>query len=329
MAQFVQWLQEKTVPFADGSQQTVDLVRGRLVRETVIDLDLTPTLTGANNTPAGVGGGGAWAVVKRLEVVLNGSQVILNLSGRELMFANLYGLGRAPEHPDTLGDGATANPALHVRLVIPWWLPRSVKPFDTVFDTRRLSTLQLRITWGTFTDVHANATAWTSDPVLTVSTLASQGGIPDNARFTAWRRSSIQQTISASSSQFQVIFPVGFMYRGALFHMEDGGVDSGAILNNIKVRSGSVVFVDLAAYTLQAWINERYGMQTRDLPAIYTRGANDPAGWVLWDHVSDGRNREAIDTLNLSEFLAELDVTLGAGTTTLTTIPTQLIPVRQ
>ena len=55
---------------------------------------------------------------------------------------------------------------------------------------------------------------------------------------------------------------------------------------------------------------------------------NSFGGWYFYDHVTDGRLTEAIDTLGFSEFTLELNITQSGTTTTLNILPWTIIPVR-
>lgn len=333
MAQFVEYREDGTVPYRANNPETLDLSRGTLCREMLLRLTMQPTATAGQNAAANVQWGGPWGVIRRLEIVLNGSDSILNLTGADLSRLAWHQLGIAPDVPDTLGDGATANPALDVSLIVPFWMPRAAKPMDTVLDTRRLASYSIRVTWGTFTDVISAATAWTAEPVLTVQQLRSSGEIAADARFTEWRRFAIVQDATVTNPQLRVQLPTGFVYRGFAVNLYDtslpGDSATPANLKRIRVKSGSTTFADLSAQALQAWYRQRYGIpfDAAAIPDAYTDGDNNIGSWWFLDNVTDGRLKEATDTARYSEYILEADIT-GAANQQLRILPMALVPPR-
>lgn len=332
MAQFIEFREEKTFRYFTNNPDTIDVSRGTLIRELLLRLQMTPTSTAANNAAANIQWGGPWGVIRRLEVILNGSDTILNLTGPDLTRLHYFLFGEAAEVPDTLGDGATANPPLDVFLIVPFWMPRAAKPLDTALDTRRLSSLEVRVTWGTFTDVIFAATAWTAEPVLTASFLRSSGGIPANTRFAEWRRFIITADITSSNAAQRINLPVGQVYRGLLLNIHNsstiGDANQGGAINRLKVKSGPTVFADLTGEALREWSLQRYGIHRDSLPDVYSDGDNKLlTDWYYLDFVTDGRLAEAIDTARFSEFFVELDVT-GFANGQVRILPQAFVPPR-
>jgi hypothetical protein len=341
MAQQVRARKQVTVQYSTNNKQTESLSRGFVYRELYLRLQGAPTLTNANNTLANTRRGDEWQVVKRIEIVANGVDLIRTIDGNSLWWMNLLWYGMMPHVTFTLGDGATANPAFDSILILPFWLPQSVHPIDTALNSGELSSLEIAVTWGTFTDVNSAATAWTTNPTLEVYSLESFGMTGPFSQFRQW---VIQRDINASNPRLQIDLPVGNMFRGFLINFTNGttgnpalDTDTGTtILNNFKLISGTTVFADLQRTALFDG-----GYLRKSVSRVFTGAAggtytadrrgtpNDRSGWFLYDHVTDGFVSEAIDTLGFSEFKVELDVTKPANTTTLFLYPLEIIPVRQ
>lgn len=329
MSQQVRKRPQTTLQFSINNTVSDKLSRGMVYRELYVRLQGAPTLTNANNTVANTAIGDEWGVVKKIEIIANNTDVLFSMSGNALWWLNKMFYGKSPLLTTTLGDGATANPAFDSMLLIPFWMPKSIRPIDTALDARELSDLKIAVTWGTFTDVNSAATAWTTNPTLQVHSLES---FNVKGPFSQKRIYTIQQTIAASNPQFQVQLPVGPMYRGFLINTTDAGVDSEAILNNFKLVSGSTVFADVPETVLRDAHQLRENIARDFSGTAYTKSRistkNLFNGWYFYDHVTDGFLSEAIDTLGFSEFNIIADVTLGGGTTNLNIFPIQVIPVR-
>lgn len=322
-----------SLPFSTNNKVTDKLSRGMLYRSLMLRLTGAPTLTGANNTLAKTLAGDEWGVVKKIEIIANGSDVVRTYSGLDLWMINYFTSKVPPRVTAALGDGSTANVPFNSLLRLPFWSPDTFRPMDTVLDARNMAALEIAVTWGTFTDINADATAWTTTPVLDVW---SEECFNVAGKFAVLRHYPIQGTITASNPALRIPLTVGPMYRGFLMQFRDAGVDSSAILNNFKLTAGGVNFVDLPGSVLRE--SERLAKGRLN---VFSSAAGTPAyeklmksakfvqeGWYWYDHLSDGYLMESIDTLGFTEFNIELDVTVGGGTTDYRIIPYEVNPVR-
>lgn len=289
-------------------------------------LKCQPTVTGVNNTAANTKRGDEWAVVKKIEILANGTDVVKTIDGPALRWMNAVWAGVMPKVSATLGDGATANPSLDSTLFLPFMMPRSIRPIDSLLDSSVLSNLEVAVTWGTYTDINATATGWTTQPTLEVNSDESFG--QEGSKFSNWRVFSINQTITATEPQYQIDLPVGQVYRGFTLIFTDADVESGAILNNFKWKSGTNVFADVSAGVLNDEWPEKIGLDRFRADNTFVSTSTKLAGVYHYDHVDDGYLSEAIDTIGFSEHHLELDVTVGGGTTKVQVIPWQIVPVR-
>jgi len=332
MSQQVRRRKEGSVSYSANNQESEDLGRGVVYRELALRLTGQPTIAATKNTTAKTKRGDEWSVIRRIRLMSNGTDVIKSISGDRLWWLNYFMMGR-PKVTPAIGDGSTANPSFDSVLVLPLWMPGGVKPIDTALDSRELSSLEVEIEWGDETSINGDATGWTTEPKVEIFTLES---FNVSGPFSQWRVFEIEKEITADNPEFEIELPVGKMYRGFLIETTDGGQDQGDILNNFKMVSGSTVFADVHAQddVLQQW--ERIRGNTH--PA-YDDGAgaiNDlrrsdnsqAEGLYYYDHVTDGYMTESIDTLGFSEFKLSCDVSVGTGTTKITVVPLQIIPIR-
>lgn len=335
MAQDVRTRPQKVVTFASGQQQTVDLSRGLVARYYSLRLKGQPTLTAPNNTLAKTLAGDEWAVIAKLELIENGSQVIRSLSGEQLWWLNYFMFGVPPQITPAIGDASTANPAFDSVLLLPMWMFNSVRPMDTALDTSKLSDHKLRITWGTFASINGDASAWTAEPSLEIDSCES--AFLKDSEFSLQTVYGITQTIANDDPKLQIYLSTGDWYRAFLINTKDAGVDEGDILNNLKLKSGTTVFYDKAATKIQQEYYLTRGIH-RPIPGSVAAGVYDALrrsakssldGWYFVDLLTDGRLSESINTKAFSEFYLEADVSVGAGTTIMEIIPITVTPPRQ
>lgn len=332
MGQQVRRRFQKSIPYTANAKNNDILGRGMILRELHVNLRGQLTVAAAANTAAATLRGDEWAVVKRIDIIANNTDVVKSISGNAQWWQNFFHYEKRPRVTGGIGDAATLNPTFDSVIIIPFWMPRSLRGIDTALDTRELSDLKVEVTWGSHLDINAAATGFTVAPQLEFASLESFGV---NGPFSQWRQYEIQTPIVATNPRMQIPLPVGPMYRSFLLNFTDGVADSPAILNNFKLVSGSTVFADVKASVLRQVQELRTGLsQEFDLVSnAYQKDrrgtANVRDGWFYYDHVNDGFNSEAIDTLGFSEFQIELDVTLGGGATKVFVYPSQIIPVRQ
>jgi hypothetical protein len=291
-------------------------------REIYLRLQGQLTCTAANNVAANMFPGDEWAVVQNIVIRQNGSDEIKRINGAALRWLMFYLYGLFPiKQIATLGDGATANPAFDLTLVIPLWMPRSLKPMDCALDSRILADLSIDIQWGTFTSINSAATGFTVAPTINVFSLES---FNINGPFSRWNIFPITDTPAAANVQENIRLPVGPMYRAFLIQ------DPSLIVTNLKLLSGTTVFTDVTKAVLRTVLAlDRRGVDFNSIIANtnFLAGApgDDSNHFLYYDHVTDGYNTEAIDTYGLSEFFLQFNVS-GAGT--INVWPQQIYPLR-
>jgi hypothetical protein len=336
---------EDVVEYVANGIQTIKLKRGLVLRELYLNLSGQLTLAAASNTEAATLKGDEWAVVRRIRLIANGTDVLWDVTADDLWWINYYLFGVPPLVTPDIGISTQANPvfgpygsavaatAQASMLVLPLWMPRSRRPIDTALDTRLLSDLQLEITWGSHLSINAAATGFTAAPRIEVRS-SSVFGLPENSRFASWRIFRIENTITSASPMFRVELPVQRMYRGFWLNTTDAGADVRTIINEIRLKSGPNQFQHFKGHELQAVTRLRQGI-VRDFDPgaegfdpLRRSVQSDFRGWYYMDLVLDGMLTEAIDTLGFVEFELEMDLNVGAGATKLIVIPSTIIPVR-
>jgi hypothetical protein len=332
MAQDVRTYVQKIVQYLSGQKVPVDLQRGLTNRYYKLRLTGQPAIALGDNTLANTARGAEWAYVANIELLVNGSNVIRSFSGNQLWWLNYFMYGTPPPITPAIGDGATANPAFDVTLLLPSWMFNCVRPMDSALDTSKLSDLKLRVQWGAYTAMNASATAWTVEPQIEISAVESSNVSGPFGLQTIYQ---VSKTITATDPKLQVYFPTGEWYRGFLINTTDAGVDQGDILNHLRFKSGAAVFFDQPGISIQQDIGWLQRGIHRPIPAQTAAGVYDTlqrsasssvAGWYFVDFVTDGRLSECIDTTLFSEFYLEADVTVGAGTTIMDILPIRFRP---
>ena len=251
MAQQVRKRKQTTVNYEANGKVSEKMSRGMVFRELYIFLEGQLTCSSTNNSHPNFQQGDEWGVIKKIEVIANHTDVIFSMDGNALWWMNYFMFGSAPKVTSAFGDESTTNPAFNSMLILPFWLPNSVRPMDYALDSRQLASLDVEITFGSHTDINSSATGFTSAPTVKVFSLESFGAAKKSDVYRTWRTYRMRREITSDNTQFQIDFAVGNMYRGFFMNFTDGGADSDSILNNMKLLSGTTVFSDLEKTIIQ------------------------------------------------------------------------------
>lgn len=331
MTQEVRRRFHRTLNFQANSKVTENLSRGMIYRALMLNLAGTVTTSaGGDNDAADVKPPAEWGVIERIDVIANGSDVLKSISGESLWWHNYFWFGGVPQQSAAIGGGGD-DPAFDSTLILPFWMPRAVRPFDTALDARRLSQLQIDVTWGDQNDIlrPAGASAFTVAPTLDVFGLESFNP-PQGSAFSQWQITQMQETITATNTAFRLELPVGHMYRKFIINTQNGAdvnnlADVATVINRVKLKSGTTVYADLTEEVLQHEYPTVNGCQN---PVARNSSVSSRNGWYALDLVTDGRLPEAVDTLGFAELELEFDLTHPGNLTNLRVWPSRIIPVR-
>lgn len=313
---------------ADGATDIIQLSKQNLYREIALELVCQPTLTLANNTVANTKLGDEWAVVERIRLVANSSDIIFELTGNDLWWLNYFLYGTPPKINVTLGDGATANPTLRSTLILPIWALRAMRPMDSAYDASDTTDFRIEISFGTYTDINATATGWTTAPTVSVvshEVQPSPGFTPPLVPRIVKR----VDDITAANSAFRIPLDVGPFYRGFIFNVTNAAGtadDSGSSITNFRIVSGSTAHRDMPANLLR-----EVGILRGDNPngieidstgiarrtALRISGSNDPRGWYFLNLCPDGFLTEAIASPTFNDAYIELNASAACRVNTI------------
>jgi hypothetical protein len=259
-----------TLPYQANGKTVDRLPRDGILRTLYIRLTGQLTLTAANNTRANTVLGDEWNVIQRIEIIAN-NNTIRSLPGAALWPLARYYYGNRPYLATQLGDAVSngaatgsVNPFFDSVIAIPFWLPRSVKPIETALPAHLLNDLRVEVTWGSHTSINSQATGFTINPTVELSSYYST---PIDGQFKMTRVYPIQTQVAAANQRQRINIPTGPQYRGFLIQCLNtagtieqawnGGpwsnasnqtVTSGADnqgIKNFRLTSGDVNFIDL------------------------------------------------------------------------------------
>ncbi len=279
------------------------LLRGVLLRVSgIVTLSIADATSLASRAPH--------SFVESIDVVGNGKEVIKSFSGANLKCLNDYDFGTPLEYTAP-GLTQAAHP-FSVYYFINFADVASKKKADTYLRTEDYNSVELRVKLGGDLDMFvmgSSVAVWSALKVEVVLREATglQGPLTINKEHTTTKE------ITSSSNSFRVELNTGNRIRRIFIIATDDGDPQNDIINNIKIHSGSHVFVD------------EPGWSTRQKNKVDYKLVALEDGVYMVDFITDGHKTESLPTLGMNNLFLECDVTVGGGTTFLEVIPMELI----
>lgn len=300
---------ENQATFTAGTQSRIELSRNFHHQK----LHCVLTVTHTNATAVFLSDDFA-NLINSIQIVANGNRVIKHVDVKKLVFNAIYDKGRAMPKVLVTADGTGEVSTIH--FTIDFSKRGMVRPHDTIENSANYSTFDMLIDWadssacGTGITVTAANLSVSSDQLVGY---ARNGG----ERIAHNVENQRTQEVTSTTSEMQISLPVKMIYQRLLIAAHVDGVRSNAVVNKVKLKSGTTVFAEWDAAVLRA--------ENADESSVATIA--DLNGLCLLDLVKRGRNSDAIDTrgeFNTLELV--LDV-VKSGTLTKVTVYSDVLDV--
>lgn len=231
----------RQVAFQPGAVVSLEIPRMADIESLMLDFSGTLTY------PAGATGAlkslGPQALIQRIELICDGKITVISAPGWTFGYASdrtFEGSGGGATTQMT-APAANAAGTFSSQLYVDLMQFDGYRPKDSSLRVRSFSIVELKITFGNWTDCFVNPA---SVPTVYAGTLTVDGNLCTEAdpeatkpKFVVKRTS---QTIDASSSNssFQLNLPAGNSIRALKFFTHVNGVASDAVLKNVNVSNG-------------------------------------------------------------------------------------------
>lgn len=239
---------EGSVEFIPSTHKTLELSRNYHVLRYVLELTLNVT----NASSGVVYYNNNLFNLFDFSLTANGGVNIKQIPAEKLIYSSIINEGRDSKTDITTASGnKVVKQTAYLDLILS---DDFLNPLDTVLNTKVFDTLNLEIEWH---DVSAIGTGITIvSGKLDVSSMQLVGYKRSAGEFIKYNKEvALTKTLTADNNALQVIMPVQQLYRGFLIAVKKNNVLSNDVLKNIILKSGTTVFADLRADTLQR-INE-------------------------------------------------------------------------
>ena len=306
------------VAIVENSRATVELPRDYAYVDIMVEMQATITIAGGNTSGTLLDVAPA-QLIRSLEVRANGRDVIKSMDFEGLVRLTHLRYGTAPDNTLLVSGDAQVNTACFVYAIIPQAMWHSVKPFDTIFNAKPLSTYEMILTFGAVADIYQTGAVGNRTTTLVEGRIyvacRESVGIPADQIFPINKEGTIEDEITANATEFKI--PLNYAkdlsYRALVLRATDGYKISNAIINDLQLKSGGVIFFRLGGTRVRARYKSIYWLESM------------PTGYYVIDFCEDGRLGDSLDTSGLSSLDLILNVTVGAGVTRVKVYTTEII----
>lgn len=297
---------------AINQTKSIDLPRKDFFRQLILRLTVVDTISTLGspvlyaNTPS--------QFLKRIEIIADGKDTIKSIGGRPILFKNFFNWCTYPRR--TVPTLSAAALTWYLTLILPFDLPRAIREIDTLLDTGKLSTLELRVTGGDSADFYSTAPTARAFTSASLEVLVHEAIKFDNKPVnpSVYKEMSIEKQITASATEFQILLPVGNLYRGFLIENDSDKVLINTGIAEIQIRSGTTVFFKAPWAALREANALFHNMETV---------AFDGMAYV--EFCPEGRMVDALDASKLSMLEAVFNVTKIGTTDYVRVYPDEII----
>ena len=226
------------IDFSANGQPSVDIPRDRLIKAIVLRIK---GQVDTSSTPASAVEDNPVSLIKSIQVIGDGSQVLYSLSGIDAYYLTQFKYGVVPTIT-AVPDAVAGARELSALIVIPFEAIGGRVPADSYLDSTVFKSLQLKLTFGTLADLHDATISETSGEDITVEVMVEETTVPEPNFLSKWY--TLQRTISASNANFDIDFPLGNFFKTIMIRAMEGtapGARSNSPFTSVSlISSGSV-----------------------------------------------------------------------------------------
>jgi len=291
---------ESQAKFSPSAQERILISRNYHIRYLLCALTINHT-----NTTAVFKDDGFANLINAIQIVANGNKTIKHVDVKKLIANAVYDKGKPMKSTLKTANGAQVS---KIYFTIDFAQRGMARPNDTIENASLYTTFDMLIDWANSASVGTGVVV--DSATLEVSSNQSVGYSRNPGEKIAHSvETQLTEEITSSTTEYQINLPVKKIYQKLLIGSFLNGNRSNAIINNVKLKSGTTVFADWRADDLKADNIDRY--------EIAVESTVD--GMLMLDLVDRGRNSDALDTrgeFNTLELV--LDVTKQTGTNNVT-----------
>ncbi|MDR1976517.1 MAG: hypothetical protein LBQ18_05945 [Campylobacteraceae bacterium] len=241
-------------------------------------------------------------LISKVSLVANGSLNLKIIPGEKLVYNSIFDIGRRGKTAinKTANGTYIQSQTAEINLII----PNELRPMDTVLFTRNFETYNLEVEFATAaalgTDITVNSATVDVSSQQLIGYSRSKG-----ERINFFKETARKQKVVSDNNALSISLDVNQFYTGFLIAVKRDNVLTDAVLKNILVKSGTVVFMDTAAETIKR-INE-YDSKIMNF--------DENVGLYYLDFTPRGRLSDMLNTVQSAGGFNTLDLVLDVKNT--------------
>ncbi len=242
-------------------------------------------------------------LINSVQIVANGNRTVKHIDAKKLVYNALLASGKAMSNTVETGDGSKVST---IYFGIDFSMLGMIRPVDTIENSALYQTFDMLIDWASSSNVGTGITI--SSASISVSSNQLIGYSRNvNERIAHNVETQLTEEVTSSTTEMQIKLPTQKAYRGLLIASLLDGVRSNAVINGVKLKSGTTVFAEWTADDLRALNLTRHAVRTEA----------DMDGLLYLDFCERGRISDVLDTRGTQFNTLELvlDVTKTADKT--------------
>lgn len=299
-----------TISFKQGEAVTLDsgVPRTNSIYRLMLRLKLDISIVTAAATAYTEG---FWKILKRVEVLKNGGDVVKSIDGPLLARMNQLLYGNTPNY-SAVPTGVGANQSMNAFFILDFAMPRAISPIDTLLNAREFRSLDLRVTWGAPADMYSanSANVTINSGSITVHSLEEITGKVRGGMINLV--STSEKEVTATSTDFRMELGRTLPHRGILIAAEVDGNPNGSVINSVELKNGNQI------------VRQWDWNEIQDTNKTILDIESIPTGYAFIDFCPDGMLTQALKANANEEFYFKFNVTKQAGTNKIKIAPVEL-----
>lgn len=306
------------IDYSSGNLKTFSIANDNLLNKISLRLKADITISGGT-TSGSVVSFSPVTFLQRIELVLNGKDTIVSISGKDLFVLNQIETSRANELITLASGDAQSNSMIYSTINIDFRLLNTLVPNLTVLNARLFDDITLKLTWGTTADLISGGdrSITVNDMKLWVTTEeeTTQFTTPNNV---LKKIATIEQVITASGNQ-TIDLPRGAIYHNLLLNVQDNSIDNDSLINSIEIKTNGTNVI----------ITNDYNILKMDMVEFYRLAYSEIyTGFVMIPFDKTKELKDAISSDSLTTFKLIGDSNTPTGISKLKLITGELIPIK-
>lgn len=285
---------EGSASFTASSQERIELSRNNHIQSLLVKLSVNHD----NGDNAEFHDAPLWSLINSIEVVANGNENIKQIPASKLYLDNIIATGQTGLSSVTK-TVSTDNNNSYVWGVIHFSMPNTIRPHDTIINSKNFSTFDLLVNWGSASKMGSDITVNSAElEVFSNSLVGYKKDVGETIKY--FKETSLMKEVTSTTTEFEINLPVEKLYSAISIVATNDDIRTNNIVNNIIIKSGETVFLNWDAEALRA----------ENVMEFKPQGSSDLDGIQVINFAQRGRLTDMLNTITAQNGFNTLEVVL-------------------